>query len=113
MCIERIKAEEHREKPQVRSLLRGRNIGALAWAILGKLGEKDPNLMLNVRKHRCLNRDVAVYILYQLGVYQNEEIGKAFGVGYTAVTGAVKRGYEYLQGDQQLERTVERIISDI
>jgi hypothetical protein len=77
------------------------------------LGEKDPESVLKVRKYRCPNRDVAIYVLYQLGVYLNREIGKVFGVGYTAVPGAVKRGQEHLRSDGQLERVVKKIIADI
>jgi hypothetical protein len=55
----------------------------------------------------------ATEIFYQLGVYLNEEIGKVFGVGYTAVPEAVKRGPEYLGSDGQLERVVNNIIADI
>jgi REP element-mobilizing transposase RayT len=112
-CIERFKGKEHHEKPQTRSLLRSRDIRALAIKILKGLGEKDPESVLKVRKYRCPNRDVAIYVLYQLGVYLNREIGKVFGVGYTAVPGAVKRGREHLRSDGQLERVVKKIIADI
>jgi putative transposase len=112
-CIERFKGEEHPEEPQTRSLLRSRDIRALAIKILKGLGEKDPESVLKVRKYRCPNRDVAIYVLYQLGVYLNREIGKVFGVGYTAVPGAVKRGREHLRSDGQLERVVNKIIADI
>jgi len=77
------------------------------------LGEKDPESVLRVRKYCCQNRDVAIYVLYQLGVYLNKEIGEVFGVGYTAIPGAVKRGQEYLRSDGQLERVANKIISDI
>ena len=112
-CIERLKGEGHHEKPQARSLLRSRDIRALAIKILKGLGEKDPESVLRVRKYRCQNRDVAIYVLYQLGVYLNREIGEVFGVGYTAVPGALKRGLEYLRADGQLERVVNEIIADI
>jgi putative transposase len=112
-CIERLKGEGYHEKPQARSLLRSRDIRILAIKILKGLGEKDPESVLQVRKYRCQNRDVAMYVLYQLGVYLNKEIGKVFGVGYTAVPGAVKRGQEYLGSDGQLERVVKKIIADI
>jgi hypothetical protein len=36
-----------------------------------------------------------------------------FGVGYTAVPGALKRGLKYLRADGQLERVVNKIIADI
>jgi REP element-mobilizing transposase RayT len=112
-CIERFKGEEHQEKPQARSLLRSRDIRAVAIEILGRLGEQDPEFVLRVRKYRCQNRDVAFYVLYQLGVYLNKEIGKVFGVGYTAVPGSVKRGQKYLSADGQLERVVNKLIADI
>ena len=62
-CIERVKGEQHNEKPQARSLLRSRDIEALAIKILRGLGEKDPESAFNVRKYRCQNRDVAIYVL--------------------------------------------------
>jgi hypothetical protein len=112
-CIRRLQREGYREKPQGKSLLRGRDVQALALEILGKLGERDSESVFRVRKYRCWNRDMAIYILYQLGVYRNEEIGKVFGVGYTAVTGAVKRALIYLNKDQRLKRITKKIIDDI
>lgn len=112
-CIERIKGEGRQEKPQARSLLKSRDIRALTVRILNELGEKDPESVLKVRKYRCQNRDIAIYILYRVGVYLNAEIGNVFGVGYTAIPGAVKRGQDYLEADGELERVVKEIIGDI
>lgn len=112
-CIERVKGEEHHEKPQARLLKRSRDIRALAIKILKGLGEREPESALKVRKYRYQNRDVAIYVLYQLGVYLNKEIGEVFGVGYTAVPGAAKRGQDYLRSDMQLESLTQNIISDI
>lgn len=112
-CIERVNGERHPEKPQARSLLRSRDIRALAIEILKGLGERDPESALKVRKYRCQSRDVAIYVLYQLGVYLNKEIGRVFGVGYTAVPGAVKRAQEYLRSDGQLDRLINKIIAAI
>lgn len=112
-CMERFKGEEHSEKPQARSLLRSRNLRTLATRILKELGEEDPESVLRIRKYRCQNRDIAIYVLYQLGVYLNREIGEVFGVGYTAVPGAVKRGLAYLRSGRQLERVVNKIIAVI
>ena len=112
-CIQRVGREGHRENPQYRGLLRGRSIRGLSLEILERLGEKGPDKILDSRKKHSLNRDLAIYILYQRGVYRNEEIGEVFGVGYTAVSEAVKRGREYLQLDKQLEKTVNEILIDI
>lgn len=112
-CIERVRRERHREKPQYKLLLRGRDIRDLALEILERLGEKVPDKILGYRKRHSLNRDLAIYVLYQRGVYRNEEIGEVFGIGYTAVSEAVKRGREYLRLDKQLEKTVNKITIDI
>ena len=112
-CMRRVKGEKHNEKPQARSLLRSRDIRGLAIEILKGLEEKDPESALRIRKYRCRNRDVAIYVLYQLGVYLNREIGELFDVGYTAVPGAVRRGLAYLRSGGQLEKVVNKIIGDI
>ncbi|MBI5969518.1 MAG: transposase [Deltaproteobacteria bacterium] len=112
-CIERAKKEEHREKPQLRLLLRGRDIEMLALAILKRLGEKDPSSVLKARRRYFANRDVAITILYQLGIYRNEEIGRVFGVGYTAIPGAVKRGREYIRSNERLGKMVSKLLNDI
>ncbi|NIS79720.1 MAG: hypothetical protein GTO14_05830 [Anaerolineales bacterium] len=59
-----------------------------------------------------MNRDLTIYALYQLGVYRNEEIGRVFGVGYTAVTAAVNRARNYLEEDSRLETTIKEALSD-
>jgi hypothetical protein len=45
-------------------------------------------------------------------VYRNEEIGKAFGVGYTAVTAAVERVGKYLKESSRFEMIIKKIIND-
>jgi len=113
-CIKRVKEEDIREKPQVRFLLKGRDIQPLAFKIFKELGEKDPySVMRSKRGTRRPKRDIVIYILSYLGVYTNRQIGEAFEVGYTAVTGAAKRGERYVEEDDRLKKTVERIINDI
>ena len=103
----------HPEKPQARLLRRDRDLRPLARAILKRLGEKNPDSALAARRRHCPNRDLAIYLLYHLGIYRNEEIGRIFGVGYTAITGAVKRGQAYADSDWQAEKTAREILSDI
>jgi hypothetical protein len=91
-CLEKLKGKGHREKLQAESLLRSRGIRGLVIKILKGLGEKDPESVLKVCKYRCQNRNIVIYVLYQLGVYLNREIGKVFGIGYTAISEAVKGG---------------------
>lgn len=58
-------------------------------------------------------RDITIYILSFLDVYTNRRIGEAFGVGYTAVSGATKRGERYVEQNERLKEIVEKIINDI
>jgi putative transposase len=112
-CIGKLKGEVLEEKPQAKALLRCKDLRKVATKILKGLGEDDPESVLRMRKHRCQNRDLAIFALYQLGVYLNREVGGVFGVGYTAIPGAVKRGQDYLRSNRQLERVINKIIADI
>ena len=112
-CIQRARTEKHDEKPQLKFLMRGRQIAPLVHKILDGLGEKCHDRILRSGKSKRPNRDIAIYILSHLGVYTNKEIGEAFGVGYTAITGAVRRGEKYLDADEGLMRAVHKIINDI
>ena len=111
-CLQRVWETGHREKPQFRSLLRGRDVRVMALEILERLGEKNPESLLGVRRVRSFNRALTIYILHQLGIYRNEEIGRVFGVGYTAVTATVNRVRRSLKENVQLERTIKTILSD-
>ncbi|MBE9573293.1 MAG: transposase [Proteobacteria bacterium] len=113
-CLKKVKKDDNREKPQVRSLLKGRDIRPIAFHVLRSLGDKEPDsVMVSRRRTRRPNRDIAIYILSYLGIYTNKVIGEVFGVGYTAVTEAYKRGERYLEEDGQLRETVQRIINDL
>jgi REP element-mobilizing transposase RayT len=111
-CIRRAKGEEHREKPQMRRLLRQKSIETLSLEILEQLGETDPASQLNPRKRFNHHRDVAIFVLYQLGIYGNAEIGRIFGVGYTAVSEAVKRARRHLDSNDHLQQTVRAMLID-
>jgi len=83
-------------------LLGGRDIKQIAIKILEKIGDRDPVATLKVHRSRSPLRDVAVHILYEMGTYRNEDIGRVFGVGYTAISEAAKRGRRYLEADKTL-----------
>ena len=113
LCLKKLKGEVHPEKPQVKLLLRSKAIKGVALEILDNLGERDPDLVLGSRKRKsCLNRDIAMYILSHLGRFTNKEIGEVFGVGYTAVTEAIKRSSLYLGKDKRLSKKVYGLIID-
>jgi len=112
-CVRRSKKEEQREKPQARLLLSDKNIQTLAFEILQRLGEKDPAVLFRPHKRLSPNKDIAINILYNLGAFRNVDIGKVFGVGYTAVTAAAKRGQAYLDSDIRLSQLAQKIVNDI
>jgi REP element-mobilizing transposase RayT len=106
-CKERLRGEDKREKPQVRSLLKSRDINSCALEILGQIGVDEPERVLKTRRgFRNPKRDITIYVMSQFGTYTNKEIGKLFGVGYTTITEAVKRGEELLKGDKKLNKLV-------
>lgn len=102
-CIRRTKGDKKKEQPQLKFLLRGRTIADISFKILKQLNEKDPEAVIkSKRRVERPNRDIAIFILSHLGVYTNKEIGEAFGVGYTAITGTIKRGEQYIKKDKRL-----------
>ncbi len=110
---EQLFKEKDREKPQAKRLLRSGDVGKAAREILSRLGEKEIDSLLRpLRREKRPGRDWAMYILSRQGLYTHKEIGVAFGVGYTSVTGALLRAEEYLRNEGDLKRgEVERIIN--
>ncbi len=57
------------------------------------------------------DRDLLIYIAWQLGVVTNREIGEQFGLAYSAVSQRVSVIREMLSKDMQLERKYRHIKS--
>ena len=95
-CLKKLKGESHREKPQIRRLLQARDIEEVLKKVLTGLGKTEMDPLRAKGKKRDLTRDMAIYALRQSGIFTNREIGRVFGVGYTAVTEATKRAEAYL-----------------
>ena len=111
---ERLQEERDREKPQVRSALRDQDISLVAKRIFAKLGVKDPAPLLKPsRRAKRPDRDLAIYILANLGAFTHKEIGSKFGVGYTSVTGALKRAENYMEAEEQIRNKVNGVLNDI
>ena len=112
-CIERLKGKRHPEKPQIRRMLQGQNIEEILGKILNGLGKVDFNSICAVRKAKNPDRDLAIYALWRIGVFSNQEIGRVFGVGYTTVTEAVKRAETYMSQHPEAQERIERVLIDI
>lgn len=100
-CKRLAEKERHREKPQFRALWKDDNLQDRAIELLKALGEKDPYGLLNSPRVRSKLRDIAIYLLYQSGMYRNAEIGIVFGIGYTAISEAAKRGKKYFAEERE------------
>jgi hypothetical protein len=57
------------------------------------------------------DRDLLIYIAWQLGVATNQQIGERFGLTYSAVSQRVRVIKEMLSKDKELERKYRRIKS--
>jgi putative transposase len=110
-CLKKLKSESHPEKPQIRRMLEARDIKEVLKKVLKGLGQAEIDPLLTAGKKRNLTRDVAIYALRQAGIFTNQEIGRVFGVGYTAVTEAAKRAGAYLSrnGNDEMRQRVRRI----
>ena len=109
-CLKRLQGESHREKPQIRRMLQARAIEEVLAKVLKGLGQTEIDPLRAKGKKRNLTRDMAIYALRQAGIFTNQEIGRVFGVGYTAVTEATKRAEGYLsrnKNDGMRERIQE------
>jgi len=111
---ERLDGERHREKPQVRTALRDDRISAILEKVLSALKVKDNDSLLRpLRRAQRPERDLAIYILCHLGCSSHQEIADVFGVGYTAITGALKRAEGHMGASKKIKRRVERVLNDI
>ncbi|UCG11070.1 MAG: transposase [Deltaproteobacteria bacterium] len=110
---ERLQEEAHREKPQVRAVLKDQNISSVVETVLSKLRVEDGTSLLKpLRGEKRPDRDLAIYILCHLGVFTHRDIGRVFGVGYTSVSGALKRAGSYMDADKKIREKVVRILND-
>jgi len=112
-CAEMARGEPVAEKPQKRLLLRQEGKEEMAREILGRLGEKDIDGQFVAGKKQRPARDMCMYIMSQVGAYTHKEIGSVFGVGYTAITGSIKRAELYLQKNKRSMVLVDKTLKDI
>jgi len=106
-CAEMARGEPVAEKPQKRMLLRYQRREEMARWILERFGEKDIDLQLARGKKRRPARELCIYVMSRVGAYTHKEIGEVFGIGYTAVTGIIKRAEGYL-----LQHRVQKVLAE-
>jgi putative transposase len=59
------------------------------------------------------DRDILVYLLWQRGTFTNEEIGRFFGVGYSAVSHIVRRTKGRVRAEARYQKKRDNINSQI
>ena len=101
-CLKKLKGESHKEKPQIRRMRQAKDIEEVLKKVLMGLGKTEIESLRAKGKKRNLTRDMAIYALRQAGIFTNREIGRVFGVGYTAVTEAAKRAEVYLSRSENV-----------
>jgi chromosomal replication initiation ATPase DnaA len=57
------------------------------------------------------NRDLVLYALWEIGAVRNEEIGRVFGVSYSAVSHIVRHVKEQIKKDPRVGSKVKRVNS--
>ena len=108
-CLRKLKDESHREKPQIRRMLRALDIEEVLKKVLKKLGQAEFDPLRATGKKKNQTRDMAIYALKQAGIFTNQEIGRVFGVGYTAVTEAAKRAEACLSRNDEMRERMQKI----
>ncbi|MCK4485423.1 MAG: hypothetical protein KAU38_01505 [Desulfobacterales bacterium] len=110
---EKLYAEKDREKPQARKALKEEGIETATERVFTSLGVEDPGpLRKPCRGESRPDRDPAIYVLCHLGIFTHQEIGKHFGVGYTSISGALKRAQGYMESEGKLKQRIANILND-
>jgi chromosomal replication initiation ATPase DnaA len=103
----------HAELPHQKLVIKDVNIETVLSKAAGIL-KCDMDLYresTRISKSVKTDRDLLIYIAWQLGVATNQEIGEKFGLTYSAVSQRVRVIKEMLNKDKEFERKYRRIKS--
>ena len=103
----------HAELPSQKQVIKDVDIEKVIFKAVGLL-KCDMNLFREARrisKSAKADRDLLIFIAWQLGVTTNKEIGELFGISYSAVSQRVRIVKELLNKDEELERKYRQIKS--
>ncbi len=112
-CAEMSRCEVGVEKPGKKRLMRYQRKEDVACWILKRLGEEDIEAQLLPGKKQRPSRNMCIYLMSRMGAYTHKEIGEMFGVGYTAVTGMIKRVEGLLLQDKHKNKLAAEILNEI
>jgi REP element-mobilizing transposase RayT len=103
----------HAELPHQKRVIKDVNIDTVLLKAAGIL-KCDINLCREssrISESAKTDRDMLIYIAWQLGVATNQEIGEKFGLTYSAVSQRVSVTKEMLNKDKQLQKKYRNIKS--
>jgi chromosomal replication initiation ATPase DnaA len=101
----------HREIPQQKLLIKGLDLDKIlkkASAFLG-CDVEDFKKAARVSTNRVLDRDLLLYVVWQLGVRTNSQIGEIFGLSGSAVSQRVG----VLKSKAKKDKSVRKIMAEI
>lgn len=103
----------HKEIPQQKEVIGSIDLNGVAkqsLALLGReVGEFAPGH--RARGEMKEDRDLVVYALWKRGLFRNDDIGRVFGVSYSAVSHIVKEVKERIKEDPRMGNQTKRINS--
>ncbi len=103
----------HKEIPQQKSVLGSVDLTGAAKEALAFLGRESGEYVpgRRVRGVSKEDRDLAIYALWERGVFGNEELGQVFGVSYSAVSHIVRGVKERMKKNPLIEKRTEKLNS--
>jgi hypothetical protein len=73
--------------------------------------QRDPEIIRKAKKKPLLAKKIAIYLLKKYTQLKNTEIGKEFGISYSAVSKAMADAERLTKEDVKVKKGVEKIIS--
>jgi putative transposase len=106
-------ATPHMEIPQQKKVLGSIDLMGVAKRALALLGREMGGYAPGhrIRGEIKEDRDLVLYALWAMGVFRNEEIGRVFGLSYSAVSHIVRNMKELINKDPRVGSKVKRVNS--
>jgi hypothetical protein len=106
-------AAPHNEIPQQKKVLGSIDLMDAAKRALALLGREMRGYAPGhrIRGEIKEDRDLVLYALWAMGVFRNEEIGRIFGVSYSAVSHIVRDMNEQIKRDPRVGSKAEKVNS--
>lgn len=108
----KVKLKKHREIPESRRLVRSIKHEDVIAAVAKRLKVSGQEITKAGRRDN-LARKISLYLLRRHTDRSNEEIGRYFGVGYTAVSQAVSRLKREMKENKRLKQIVQGVEAEI